>query len=145
MSKQLIRRLDYDLCFNLAKFFKLNSAASSNNLNMNKILFLLISMCLSTSIKSQIIFSTNNQFAADVNVYVTDNQFSADLVVYRCDSQFSATKNAGLWHFTSNQFSADKIIYFTDNQFASDLIIYFTSNQFAAGWSDKSLMHLMYN
>ena len=102
-------------------------------------------MCLSTSIKSQIIFSTNNQFAADVNVYVTDNQFSADLVVYRCDSQFSATKNAGLWHFTSNQFSADKIIYFTDNQFASDLIIYFTSNQFAAGWSDKSLMHLMYN
>ena len=107
-------------------------------------ILLILGIFTSSSIHAQQVYSTNNQFSADVSVYVTDNQFSADLLVFKCDSQFSATKNKGLWYFTDNQFSADKVIYFTDNKFSADLIIYFTDNQFAAGWEDSSKIHLMY-
>ena len=107
-------------------------------------ILLILGIFASSSIPAQLIYSTNNQFSADVSVYVTDNQFSADLLVFKCDSQFSATKNKGLWYFTDNQFFADKVIYFTDNQFLADLIIYFTENQFSAGWKENSKIHLMY-
>jgi len=55
-------------------------------------ILLIIGIFASSSIPAQLIYSTNNQFSADVSVYVTDNQFSADLLVFKCDSQFSATK-----------------------------------------------------
>ena len=107
-------------------------------------ILLILGIFTSSSNHAQLVYSTNNKFAADVSVYVTDNKFSADLLVFKCDSQFSAKKNKGLWYFTDNQFSADKVIFFTDNKFSADLIIFFTDNQFVAGWEDNSKIHLMY-
>ena len=127
----------------ITSFYFLSFMKPKSILKVSFIL-LILGICTSSSIHAQLIYSTNNQFSADVSVYVTDNQFSADLIVFKCDSQFSATKNKGLWYFTDNQFSADKVIYFTDNKFSADLIIYFTENQFSAAWKDNSKIHLMY-
>jgi hypothetical protein len=109
-----------------------------------KNIILILSIFVTLPISAQIIYSTNNQYAADILVYVTNNQYAADLIVFKCDSKFSVTKNEGLWHFTDNKYSADKVIYFTDNKYAADLIIYITSNAYASGWKDSSKIHYMY-
>jgi len=55
-------------------------------------ILLILGIFTSSSNHAQLVYSTNNKFAADVSVYVTDNKFSADLLVFKCDSQFSAKK-----------------------------------------------------
>ena len=50
---------------------------------MKKVMLFIPFLFLSFLGKAQIVYTTNNQFAADVIVYETNNQFAADWIIYK--------------------------------------------------------------
>ncbi|HOY91291.1 MAG TPA: DUF6150 family protein, partial [Bacteroidales bacterium] len=68
---------------------------------MKKVFILLLLLLVSRIyLNSQIIYSTNYKYDADIVVYVTDYKYDADLIVYKCDYKYDAEGNNGLWYFT---------------------------------------------
>jgi len=66
-------------------------------------LFVLLLLCLFTSkVFSQIVYSCNSKYDADIKVYVADSKYDADLIVYKCQSKYDVDDNKGLWYFANS-------------------------------------------
>lgn len=78
----------------------------------------------------QIVYITENQFAADYTVCPSTNQFTADYIIYITDNRYQA-KN-GHWFITDNKYQADFTVFISTNQYLSDYTIFNTSNRYLA-------------
>jgi hypothetical protein len=113
------------------------------NYSMKK-LILTLSLFLTFNAFTQVVYSVDSKYDADVKVYVASSKYDADLVVYKCSSKYDATDNKGLWFFASSKYDAKKKIYFCDSKYDADLIIYFTDSKYDAQWRTSSKKSLMY-
>ena len=73
---------------------------------MKRILLIALVLFAVGSVKTQVVYSVDSPFNADIKVYVVNSKFNADLSVYRLKSKFQAQGNKGLWYFTDSVFSA---------------------------------------
>ena len=71
-----------------------------------KKLILTLSLLLTFNAFTQVVYSVDSKYDADVKVYVASSKYDADLVVYKCSSKYDATDNKGLWFFASSKYEA---------------------------------------
>jgi hypothetical protein len=109
-----------------------------------KILLFTLSLFLSLNAFTQVVYSVDSKYDADVKVYVASSKYDADLIVYKCSSKYDAKDNKGLWFFATSKYDAKKKIYFCDSKYDADLIIYFSDSKYDAQWRKSSKMSLMY-
>ena len=63
-------------------------------------------------VHSQLIYSVDSEWKADLNVYVVSSEWQADLSVFKVGSSWQADGNEGKWFFTDSEWKADKKVYF---------------------------------
>ena len=97
------------------------------------ILALIAFMAMSCEVYSQKVYSTKDEYQADIKVFVVDKEYQADLIVFKTDKDYraKASENKGIW-------------FFTDKEYRADLNIFFTDKESRAGWKDNSKKHLLY-
>lgn len=110
------------------------------------ILALIAFMAMSCEVYSQKVYSTKDEYQADIKVFVVDKEYQDDLIVFKTDKDYraKASENKGIWFFTDKDYRADKKIFFVDREYRADLNIFFTDKESRAGWKDNSKKHLLY-
>lgn len=93
----------------------------------------LIIMVGCNQLNAQIMYKVDDEYDADLKVYVTEYKSQADVVVYVTERQEKAKGDRGIWYFTEWKSEADKKVYFTDWKGEADLIIFYTDWEAEAG------------
>ena len=78
---------------------------------MQKKLLLLIPLLIAAGFQhaySQIVYSNDSKYDADVVVYVSNSKYEADLIVYKAGSKGDAGNDDGIWYFTTTKSEAKK-------------------------------------
>ena len=77
-------------------------------------------------------------------IYSTENEYQADLKVYKVSRPYEAKKNVGLWYFTNMSYDSDKKIYFCENEYEADIKVFFVDYKYQAKWKNSQKKFLLY-
>lgn len=80
-----------------------------------------------------IVYVAENEYQADIKVFLVDNVWSADLLFYVVDTDYQANSEAK-WFFENNEYRATVKIFFVDNEYAADLKVCRVQNASEARW-----------
>ncbi len=82
-----------------------------------------LGLLFATPLSSQIIYETNNKYAADYVIYITDNRWEADWTIFITESYWDAQAKRGWWLLSDHFLSSEYRIYITNNKYEADRLV----------------------